>query len=751
MSGTDDARQTFTFGRRTFLAAAGVTLSATRLGVRERRSAIGPIRQGYLTSVNGPPIFPPSLTDLQPNSPSAVQALLDYDVHKDTSARYMRSQVPIARRVTLPAATQANPKLDARPEILSLNPFYNQLIDGAPRIGDTRYGFDQRPYITRFAQYQDYVAGWIGAQNIANPAYVDAAHRNGSLGLGIIFQPYFSPTPGAVVDFVARDASGNYAVGDKLVDLAEYFGYDGYFVNIEGLTITHGQAGDLAAMFDSMHERARGKRMPAFYLQIYDAIWTNGKGMYEERFDKHNAGWVEPQKRVDSIFIDYAWPENFSQPEYAHTADYVAPSVALARRRGLDPFQVLFFGLDIQEENDGVHANALDYYADQVIPLNGEEPALASLGLFAQSDRMISRTRAELGAQASDPSIFERAIYVADRQFWSGRAQDPAVPATPVHPTVTEVVSPEWIPQYGIADFIPERTVISNLPFTTRFNTGRGDHFFLAGRLAAERDWYNLSVQDILPSWQWWTRDLSGSTGVPGLLGVDYDDTLAYDGASCLRIDGQLNATSSTEVRLFKTAVDAGQASVFSLIVRAGTPGAVANLRVGVSYLHQSTSTNWLTPAEPPRDLGEGWQRIEFDHHPRQGAMITAVSVGAIAQPGISPAEFAAYIGELRIMPRRAPAAPASPSGFTIDTATPSPNGPGLTVGLSWELVRHGIWYYDLRTDTRSPSWLGRIFGDAYVADAIEPGTRIALIAVTFGGTESTPTFVTVGEPLRRG
>ncbi|MGW1007785.1 endo-beta-N-acetylglucosaminidase [Streptomyces sp. NPDC002520] len=735
--------------RRGFLAAAGATLAATAAGTwgGQTAAAAEPQPRGAAPAGTAPS-FPPTQTELQPGSPEGVQALLDYDIAADPNAPYMRSQVRRARRIDLPAATQANPRLSPRPQIFSLNTFYWPIQADAPSFRHTRYGFDQYPYITRFAQYQDYVGDWMGLSGrndcTPNAACVDATHRNGALALGTVFQPYFSATPGAVTDFIAKDSKGNYLVGDKLVDLAAYFGYDGYFLNIEGKTFTRGQADDLAAMLESMHARAHAKGMPAFYLQMYDALWRDGKGEYENRFDEHNAGWIVPGREVDSMFINYAWPQNFPEKGWTHPEeDYVAPSVALAEQRGLDPFQTLFFALDIGEENDGVHANAVDYYADQVIPLNGERPPTASLALYSQSDRLVRRTQAELGSKASDLAALQEAVHIADRKFWSGKAENPAVPATPVHPTVEQVLSPTWDPQYGIANFITERSVVGTLPFTTRFNTGQGDRFFLRGAQAAQRVWYSLSIQDVLPTWQWWTRDLDGRTSAAGLLHIDYDHAVAYDGGSSLRLSGPLRQGAGTEARLFKTAIDADRPVVVSLLVRDGSPGSTGLVRVGVSYGGAPDRTVWLTAKSRRADAG-GWRRLEFEAAPRRGALITAVSVGVAASSGAPRGNYSVYVGELRITRRGAAHHPSAPAGLRVDASAPSDSGSGLTVGLRWRSARDGVWYYDLRTAGASPKWLGRISGDAYVLDAVAPGTRVALVAVAPDGTESEPAVVTV-------
>ncbi|OIV37490.1 hypothetical protein BIV57_11015 [Mangrovactinospora gilvigrisea] len=731
-------RRPFTVSRRTFLSAAGVTLAATvGTAAAAAPATAAPTTATAKAAANGP-TFPPTLTELQPRDAASVQALLAYDPATDPNARYMRSRVPLARRIDGARATQANPKLDPRPRITSLNHYYNQPLAGAPSLVDTRYGYDQHPYITRFAQYQDILGGWMGAQNLPNPGYVDAAHRNGTIALGIVFQPYISATPGAVPDFLARDAAGNYLIGDKLVDLAGYFGFDGYFLNIEGKTITEGQAADLAALFDAMHARARANGIDHFHLQIYDALWTDGSGEYENRFDAHNAGWVNPGHTADSMFINYAWPKNIpTTSSYHHDADYVTPSVALAKERSLDPFATLYFGLDIQEENDGRHLNALDYFASEVVPLNGDGAAVASLALFVQSDRTVQRTRDQLGDQAGDPAQLYPAIDVADRKFWSGAAQNPAVQPVPVHPSPVEAAAVDYVPRYGMANFVPERSVIGAAPFTTRFNTGQGDGFRLAGARAGARAWYHIGIQDVLPSWQWWTRDAAtGETGGDRLLSADYEGGAAYNGGSCLRIEGRLGGELATEVRLYRTALDAGRALELSLLVKAVTAGAGDRLRFGLSYGDRPTATQWLSPVGAAVDAGEGWRRLTFRPRPRRGATVTALSIGAFGTG--AAADFAVRVGELRVLDGALGRRPARPSGFRVDATSA-----GAT-GLVWQAAERGVWYYDVRTAGPAPQWLGRISGDAVVVEALPSGTRLTLVAVGFDGAESAPATLTV-------
>ncbi|MFC7620590.1 hypothetical protein [Microlunatus sp. GCM10028923] len=731
----------FTFHRRAMLAAAGVTASAVAMP-----GALLPLtaaadqpddRRGV-----DQPTFPPQLTELQPGNPADLQKFLDYEVANDPNAPYLRCDVPLARRATLPATTQANPRLSPDPQVLSLNPYY-RLLDmrsSARELKNDRFGVGQRPYITRFAQYQDILGGWMGAQLIPNPAWVDTAHRNGTLALGILYQPYFSTTN---PDILIKDDQGNFLVGDKMVDLAEHFGFDGYFLNIEGKTISEQKAAELAAMFDGMHRRAEEKGLPNFHLQIYDALWTNGAGRYDNKFTKNNSGWIKPGSRVDSMFINYAWPINFVEAGWQHPGvDYVEPSLTEADRVGLDPFATLYFGLDIQEENDRVHANALDMYANEIIPVNGAGAPRASLALFTQADSMIRRINGYLGQMPSAPTATVEEMYVADRKFWSGASENPAIPVTPVDPDPKKVVRPDWEPRYGMANFIPERTVITEPPFVTRFNTGQGDHFQLAGARADDQVWYNMGIQDILPTWQWWRRDRSGKAQSDSLLMIDYDHDFAYDGPNCLKVSGQLSASSSTEFRLYKTSLDAGRPITVALIARAGTDDALDALRVGLSYLDDPEQTTWIDDRLPIRKLGHGWVRLEFNPRPRQGEVITALSIGVITDSG-SADDFTVRLGELSVQRRNTSQGPSRPAEVRVAASYPSESGRGLTVGLQWKLDPE-VWYYDLRTSGDAPRWLGRISSAAYVLDGLSPGSDVAVIAVGRDGSESTPATVTV-------
>lgn len=51
---------------------------------------------------------------------------------------------------------------------------------------------------------------------------------------------------------------------------------------------------------------------------------------------------------------------------------------------------------------------------------------------------------------------------------------------------------------------------MQELPFVTRFNLGNGLFFNREGKTENGYPWYNVGVQDWMPSWRWWVTGHDG-------------------------------------------------------------------------------------------------------------------------------------------------------------------------------------------------------------------------------------------------
>lgn len=64
---------------------------------------------------------------------------------------------------------------------------------------------------------------------------------------------------------------------------------------------------------------------------------------------------------------------------------------------------------------------------------------------------------------------------------------------------------------HGIAEYLPARSVLQELPFVTRFGLGNGKTFRNEGKVTFGNKWFNVGVQDYLPTWRWWITDDSNN------------------------------------------------------------------------------------------------------------------------------------------------------------------------------------------------------------------------------------------------
>lgn len=655
-----------------------------------------------------------------------ADSLKDWSPQTDRHAKFFRSRVPLAPRIAPFAATQADPDLATGPQLMNLSYDYDNSFFTAHKYNDV---FARR--LLRFWQYTDLYGSWHGMPvdgsptdhpehgliNLPNPAYTDAAHRNGVKSLGC----WFWPRDGEFSDYLEQRADGSFPVADKLIQMAAYFGFDGYFINQEADT-----APADAVKLMEMLTYLRAQAPEGFHVQWYDTITVNGKLDYQNQLNGKNAPWIQNGDTPvsNSLFANYWIPD----------AEQVETSRTTAKKLGLDPYEVVFHGTETEK-----YGYNPPYDTRLVFPEG--EPARTSWALFGSHfpwDRYPDRDNPD-----AQDAVFQR-----ERRYWSGPNEDP-----------TRTGRTEYVPWPGedggqgrdihnhkkwdgVARYITERSVIGSFPFVTRFNTGHGRSFFLDGRCASEAEWNNASIQDLLPTWQFWTR--SGGSGDP--LTVDYDYTRAYDGGCSLRISGELGPQNPTTVRLFKTDLRVTGDERLSVTFTTGREGD-SGLEVGLLFADAPERFAWLPagPTEGAEDAegakGAGWTTATRPLAPFQGRTIAAVGVR------VSSADRGAYavnIGELALLGGGRDTRPQVPSGFTVDAAHIA--GDSAEVFLSWQLQQQGVWYYDVfreRPDGHREA-VGRVYDEVYYVKSLtrsgsEPTTTLQLVAVSPDGTRSTP------------
>ena len=81
---------------------------------------------------------------------------------------------------------------------------------------------------------------------------------------------------------------------------------------------------------------------------------------------------------------------------------------------------------------------------------------------------------------------------------------------------------------------------LSEEPFITYFNLGNGKFFNWGGQRQSNGEWYNIGIQDYLPTWRWWFSSKFIGRDVKDVPASGLDAEFIWDdawmGGSLLRI-----------------------------------------------------------------------------------------------------------------------------------------------------------------------------------------------------------------------
>lgn len=601
--------------------------------------------------------------------------LLSWDPLADPDAPFNRSTVPLGTRF-------ANPALGVNAHARANEARIAALVAFGPTSNNPSQGaLDMSYYALNYWQYVDVLVFWGGSASeglilAPNATVIDAAHRNGVPVLGNVFFPpvVFGGQIQWVWDFVQRDGSNNFPVADKLIEAAEYYGFDGWFINQE----TAGGNATLAAeMRDLISYVQANSNLRVLW---YDAMTESGSISWQNALTAQNDWYFQFDGELvsDDMFLNFNW-----------SATGLSNSRALAVALGRSPYE-LYAGADVEANgyNTNVNWNALFPEAS---------PHVVSLGFYRPEWTYNG---------SSSPANF----YVRDNRFWVGANRDPGNTTT----------ASNW---KGMAHYVPATSPIDALPFVTHFDTGQGNRFAVDGDVLANGGWNNLSLQDVLPTWRWIVQ----STGT--LLYPDLDWSDAYWGGTSLLVSGTLDAVN--DLKLYETSLDVGVETHLAIVHKTGSAGSPTRMEVAIAFEDDPATFELF-------DVGiaasAGWDTTTFDLGAHAGRTIGVVALRFA--PGGGPEPYSIRIGRLAVYDGTSEV-PAPPSGLTVESKneiTPV----AATLRLRWTDSPdpiHSYNVYRLNPDS-SLTYLGGTPNDAYFVSRVnrvgdETTTTIELEAVS--------------------
>lgn len=450
--------------------------------------------------------------------------LLAWSPNNDKDAKFNIGTVPLQARTKGDIVKNSQ---DDEAKVISLA-IANKTTSSTPSQGKA----DFEGYNFSYWQYIDTLVAWGGSAGeglIVPPSadIIDSAHTNGVPVLGTVFFPPedYGGKFEWMHEFLVKDKDGNFPMAHKLVDVAQYYNFDGWFINQEtgnrGSDYLNPELADLMKEFLEYLQKIKPKNMEIVW---YDSMIDDGRVFWQNRLNQYNKDFLgEKGKELsDSMFLNFWWTEDrYSVVDpnnddnrliYNVTGNELKESGDLAKRMGRDKYD-LYAGVDVQANG---YNTPIKW--DYLFPKNQE--ANTSLGLYCPS-------------WTYDSSKTVDEFLQKESRFWVNEKGDPRSQS-----------SEEW---KGISNNIVEKSPITQLPFVTNFSMGNGEFFNVDGVQVSEKDWNHRGMMDILPTYRWIIDNNKNNLTA----NIDYKN--AYYGGNSIGINGSLANGGTTKVKLFAT------------------------------------------------------------------------------------------------------------------------------------------------------------------------------------------------------
>ncbi|BDD08332.1 hypothetical protein FUAX_07640 [Fulvitalea axinellae] len=587
---------------------------------------------------------PRKIWDFNPDSPNFTLDWNESSANADPDREFHISRVPLRNKVGY-KPSQVNPQLDPK----------RKLSDWSGLSTSARGYDDSSEQAFTFWQYMDVRAEWSYASRVVMPSAMltEAAHRNGTKSLGMLVWAN-NGWHGEEFREMHRKVNGVYIHARKLVDIARYYGFDGWSYNSEYVGSYTPSAEDQKGFLEEMQAYATSIGFDEFEILWYDARSNTGRVSFANQLNNGNKDFFHRRGKTvsDVYFCNYNWGTST-----------IATSINTARSFGRDPYDVAV-GIYMPQGANNNWSNLSPYHK-------------ISIGLWD--------TGYEYAHLSSDPKrsmSFTQNEMLAD--MWTGTSHDVRNPGQPGTGTGK-------IPKtFGFSYYMPAKTAITQYPFLTRFNPGQGVSFSENGDRSFERVWSDWSLQDILPAWRWWW-----SQGGQGLeASIDFDE--AFDGSASLRVKGNLSGDNTLRLYKVKLPVSADTKISVSYKKAGAAKGEEANAAFGFAF----ENGQQLSPFSF-HSLGQilrpGWNTVEIDLSAYAGQTMAVIALKCSGTEN----NYDLRIGEILLTDGAVPV-PEQPVAVSADVFENV--GDKFSARLDWSLPGNpstneeaGIRYFEIR------------------------------------------------------
>ncbi len=379
--------------------------------------------------------------------------------------------------------------------------------------------------------YTDTYGNWTAPLIQVPAAFLDVCHKNGVRSGCVASVPFGAgPTPndGGHGSNINALVTGGW---QKLLKYLRYYGVDGIGFNSEFSWGSLNPTG-FKNMMGDCYANAEAYGVP------FNNAWysfTGNSGYYGD-FSVLNSNCVEwfhynGKKVSDAYFLNYNWGSS-----------QLATSQETAQGVGRSGFDV-YGGMDFQGRSAASWVALQDYQI--------------SFGIWgAHNTNMMFINQGENGSSPVQKQLTYQKI---SENVFTGASYNPVNT-----PQITNLLchtskSTEF---HGFSSFITARSTLmpqygngtlADDPFVTYFNMGNGQFWKENGETTYDGVWYNIGMQDYLPTWRWWwTKNFMGKNASDATTDMEalfnWEDS--WFGGTSLEIKGE---TDQAYLQLFKT------------------------------------------------------------------------------------------------------------------------------------------------------------------------------------------------------
>lgn len=275
------------------------------------------------------------------------EQLLEWNAEEDKDLEYNVSTVPLAKRVDKENLTPVNSTQNTDTKVMAIS------IMNSSTSGNAPHGLNSANCnIFTYWQYVDELVYWGGSSGEGlivppSPDVTDLGHKNGVPVIGTVFFP--QGVAGGKMEwldtFLSQDADGNFPVADKLIEAAQTYGFDGWFINqetegTEEEPLTKEYADTMQLFIKYFKEKA-----PDLRLVYYDSMTVDGEMDWQNALTDKNAAYLvdeEGNAVADEMFLNFWWTDEELADEKLLEA-----SAEKAAELAIDPYD-LYAGIDVQ-------------------------------------------------------------------------------------------------------------------------------------------------------------------------------------------------------------------------------------------------------------------------------------------------------------------------------------------------------------------------------------------------------------------